>query len=127
MTTDNSIPQVYGKDLQVVEIEGPCGRFKVAAAGARPEGGTGYFYQDERGRFFFYEEFIGSPAVSRNVTRATTGAWSGIAFETTSENEGCLRQNIEFFFKTRVPYDPKRLGDKSTAELPITFSWRIVR
>jgi hypothetical protein len=39
MTIDNSIPQAHGKNLEVVEIDGPCGRFEVAPAGARPEGG----------------------------------------------------------------------------------------
>ena len=127
MTTENTIPQIYGKDLKIVEIDGPRGQFGVAPAGSLPELGTGYFYQDKHGRFFFYEEFVGRPAVARKVTYAGTGARPGIPFKTTAENESYFRQNIEFFFKTRVPFDPIRLRDESDAALPVTFSWRIVQ
>ena len=80
MTPDNSIPQIHGRDLKAAEIDGRCGRFKVAFAGSRPDGGMGYFYEDERARFFFYGEFQNEPPVNWDVGRATTGPWSGIAF-----------------------------------------------
>lgn len=127
MTIDNSIPQIHGKDLEVAEIDGPCGRFKVASAGSRLEGGMGFFYQDERARFFFYGEFYNKPAARWDFTRATTGPFGGVAFKTTSQNEDCFRQNIEFFLKTRHWFHPSRPGDASTVGTAVTFSWRIVR
>jgi len=126
MTTENVVPQINGRDLKLANIDGPNGRFVIAYAGTRKESDDGFFYQDERGRFGFYAA-LRIEAIKRwDVTSATTGAWSGVPFKTSYENELTFRQNIEFFFKTRRVTDPTRLGDGSYTDTPVTFSWRIV-
>ena len=123
----SEIPQVNGRDLEVAEVEGPNGLFHVALAGSRKEGGSGYFYQDGRGRFFFYAFWIIKPIKRWDVSFATKGPWTGGPFTTTRENEAIFKKNIEFFFKTRSVLDPAQPGDGSFAEFPVNFSWGIAR
>ena len=91
------IPQLNGRDLKVAEVEGPGGVFHVAFAGARKDGDHGYFYQDSRGRFFFYAFWNTKPNKNWDVSFATQGPWTGGLFITTRENEAVFKQNIEFF------------------------------
>jgi len=126
MTTENVVPQINGIDLKIAQIDGPNGRFDLAFAGAHKEGDNGFFYRDERGRFFFYAERYSAPSISWNVTHASTEAWSGASFKTSPENEEIFKKNIEFFFKTRRSSDPTKRGDDTSEPTLIKFSWRIV-
>jgi hypothetical protein len=120
-------PQVNGRDLKVAEIKGPNGSFHVAFAGSHKERDNGFFYQDTRGRFFFYAFWNTEPTKHWDVAFATKGPWTGGPFKTTPENEVIFKQNIEFFFKTRYVLDPAKPGDGSFAEFPVNFSWGIAR
>jgi hypothetical protein len=123
----SQIPQLNGRDLKVAEVEGPGGVFHIAFAGARKDGDRGYFYEDSRGRFFFYAFWIIEPTKHWDVSFATKGPWTGGPFKTTPENEAIFKKNIEYFFKTRRITDPVLPGDGSYAEVPVNFSWGIAR
>jgi hypothetical protein len=56
MAWNDFVPQMQGKDLKVTTIDGPHGPFQIAFAGWDRDGGTSYFYQDERTRFGFFVE-----------------------------------------------------------------------
>jgi hypothetical protein len=124
MSSEDTVPKVYGISLELTEIYGPSGPFAVAYAGTSKESADGYFYRDQRGQFGFFAEMRADPE-GWDVNGATTGAWSGGLFVTTRENEAAFRQNIAFFFKTRNWVRPERPGDASTVATPVTFSWSI--
>jgi hypothetical protein len=110
----------------VITIDGPQGPFQIALAGTHRDGGTSYFYQDERARFNFYVEkhFDAKPWI--DVKRAFIAPFSPLSFKTSKENESIFRRNIELFFKTRSWTSASRRGDHSTAKVVVIFSWTIV-
>lgn len=126
METKTITPQVNGRNAKIAEIDGPAGRFNVAALRIDKEGQRLFFYQDERAHFHFYGELRTKPSVEWIVTGASRIEGIG-PFITTSENDAVFRANIEYFLKTRSASDPTRLGDESTASVPINFTWQIVR
>jgi hypothetical protein len=123
MTNREQTPQVDGVDLKVSQLDGPSGLFRVAFAGGHKEGDQGFFYQDERARFFFYGELKTKPVLAWTIYRATLGPWSGSPIRAGVEDEAAFRRNIEFFFQTRSWFMPHQPGDAGTAAAPITFVW----
>jgi hypothetical protein len=125
MTTDNATPQMQGRDLDVVRIDGPNGPFDIAYAGANSEGEHAFFYRDPRGRFFFYAEFYTKPPRRWDVTRATNGPRSADMLKSTGDNDAVFRENITFFLRTRDWMNPGEPADASVATRPVSFSWKI--
>jgi len=127
MAWNDFAPQRQGRDLRVVTIDGLQGPFQIALAGTHRDGGTTYFYQDERAHFNFYVEkhFEAKPWI--DVTRAFIAPSSPLSFKTSKENESIFRSNIELFFKTRSWTSASRRGDHSTAKVVVIFSWTIVQ
>lgn len=119
-------PQVNGRNAKIAEIDGPAGRFNVAALRIDKEGQRCFFYQDEHVHFYFYGELRTKPSVEWIVTGASSREGIG-PFTTTPENEAVFRANIEYFLKTRSASDPTRFGDESTVSVPVHFTWRIIR
>jgi hypothetical protein len=120
-------PQINGRDLKVAQLDGPGGPFKIAFAGAHKEGDHAFFYQDARGRFFFYGELTTKPALAWKIFRATLGAWTGTPISVSADDEAVFRENIEFFFRTRSWFIPHQPGDGGTAAAPVTFVWKVIR
>jgi hypothetical protein len=101
--------------------------FEIAFAGGDKDGNHYWFYQDLHGRLCFFAELSRKPVINWSITGAMTGVRCGLPFWTSQNNEAIIRQNIEFFFKTRAWTTPVRPGDESTAKTPVTFSWKIGR
>jgi hypothetical protein len=126
MVTERFIPQVNGSDAKIAEIDGPAGQFEVAAISINKDGEHRFFYRDEHAHFYFYAERPIKPVAQWIVTGASDEAGSA-PFISTPENEVGFRANIEHFFKTRRSSNPTKFGDESTAQVPVSFSWRITR
>jgi hypothetical protein len=105
-TFEWNIAQIDGRTIKVTQIDGPNGPFEIAAVRLLREEGTRYFYQDQRGRFFFL-------AIRGSKPESNWEIHSEPPFRTSRENEAFFRQNIEYFFKTR------------TAATSILFPWKI--
>jgi len=131
MTSQEYVPQVksaLGRDLRVAAIDGPDGRFWIAFGGMRREEGSDYFYEDTRGRFWFWAECDYRQTPPRwEVKNATQQMQHGGLFKSSPLDEAFFRRNIEFFFKTRDWTGPWRPGDASTANVPVIFSWSVVQ
>ena len=122
MTSEITTTQIEDDDPNLVPIDGPDGRFWVAFTGSCREAPLGFFYRDNRARFGFYADM--DPIVKAwNVTRTSTGVWTGPYFKKTADSEAIFRRNIAFFFATRRATDPARMGDGSAG--PTIFSWKI--
>jgi hypothetical protein len=125
MVVEKVIPQIHGgRKAKVVEIDGPAGPFDLAALTIDKDGIREFFYQDEHAHFRFLAELHTKPRTQWIIIGASSG---GPSFTTTAELEGIFRANIEYFLKNRRSTDPAKHGDASTAAVPVTFSWRIVR
>jgi hypothetical protein len=128
MAWNDFVPQRQGRDSRVATIVGPHGLFQIAFAGADRDGGTSYFYQDERGRFGFLveEHLVGE--IRFDVKLATArGPESALAFKTSEDNEAIFRSNIDFFFKTRNWILPWRSLGASSATITVVFSWKLLQ
>ena len=124
MTTKSSTPKANDNDLNLVEIDGPDGKFWVAFTGIRREEPFGFFYRDSRAQFGFYAD-LDRNTKAWNVSRTSTGVWTGAYFKTTADKESIFRTNIAFFLETRNPVKPAQPGDGSTG--PTIFSWNIIQ
>ena len=131
MTSGEYVPHVtsaLGRDLQVAAIDGSNGRFWIAFGGTRREEGSDYFYEDERGRFWFWvERDYGQTPPGWEVKNATTQMQGGASFKSIPQNEAIFRSNIEFFFNTRRSSAPWKPREGTTAKVPVSFSWSVVQ
>ena len=124
MTTKRSTQQENDDDLNLVEIDGPDGKFWVAFTGMRREAPFGFFYRDSVAQFGFYAD-VDRNTKTWNVSRTSAGVWTGAYFKTTADNEAIFRRNIALFLETRDALEPAKLKDRSAG--PTIFSWNIVQ
>jgi hypothetical protein len=111
-------------EFKLATIRGPHGKFQIAAAGARPEG-LCFLYQDAGSRFFFYVRHDLEPIWRVTVEATSTESWSGPPIRASVEEEARLRENIAFFFKTRVYAIPEMAAKPGDAPRSVDFEWRI--
>lgn len=124
LTSKSSTRQANDDDLNLVEIDGADGNFWVAFTGVRCEEPFGFYYRDSRAQFGFYAD-VDRNTKAWNVSRTSTGVWTGAYFKTTADNEAIVRKNIAFFLETRDALEPAKLKDRSAD--PTIFSWKIIQ
>lgn len=118
------VPTIRGKQLRLHTLDGPNGKFEIAGAGTDKEGTTTYFYRDETMQCFFLVSLRTQPNPSWLVS--SVGQF-GKALRASVEQEVLLKQNIEFFFKTRDWSNPGNPAKTGVGDWPVDFQWRVER
>ena len=111
-------------EFKLAAIQGPRGEFAVAFAGAMLDG-LCFLYKDEGRRFFFYAQVDFEPTWRVTVGATSTGKGSGPPIRTTPAEEARLRENVEFFFKTRFYVFPEQQLKAGESPEAVIFKWGI--
>ena len=124
--TERALPTVRGRQLNLTRIHGPNGEFDVAFVGTDKDGVRSYFYHNENVHFFLLVELHTQPEPSWQVTSAGNPRPES-PLKVDANYEAVLRQDIEFFFKTRDWSQPEKAAEEGIKDWPVTFSWGAVR